>query len=408
MKTFLARQAIYDKEKNIIAYEILYRNSLNNVFDKNTKQEEATYKVIQNISSFGLGKLTNNKLAFINFPEESINTDMATLLPNNKIIIEVLETVEPTKEIIRNLNLLKQKGYSIALDDVSTYKQIEGFLGVIDIVKIDYRISDKYERFNISQKIKKTNIKMLAEKIETKEDLNEAKALGFDYFQGYYFSKPIVLENEDIATRNGTIFNIIAELLKEDFNINRIEELIKKDIGLAYKFLKFINSAYFNFIKDVSSIKHAIMLVGRHELRKWLSIILVSEMNSYIGEEYANNTIIRAKMCELISSRKTGNDNNLAFMVGLFSDINILVKRPLKEVINELPFNYEVKEALLGKDSIYRDILDLVKVYEKMESQEIKKLSNKIGIDELSISDIYLESIDWSTGALFEDVLIKK
>ena len=172
MKIFLARQAIYNKNTKIVAYEILYRNSLENVFDKNQKQEEATYKVIQNISSFGLNILTNNKLAFINFPEEAINSNMATLLPQDKVIIEVLETVKPTKEIIANLKFLRNKGYTIALDDISTYNQVEGFLEVIDIVKIDYKLSNKDERFNIIQKLKNKNIKMLAEKIETENEID--------------------------------------------------------------------------------------------------------------------------------------------------------------------------------------------------------------------------------------------
>ena len=280
MKIFLARQAIYNKNTKIVAYEILYRNSLKNAFDKNQKQEEATYKVMQNISSFGLNILTKNKLAFINFPEEVINSNMATLLPPDKVIIEVLETVEPTKEIIANLKFLRHKGYTIALDDISTYKQVEGFLGVIDIVKIDYKLSNKAERINIIQKLKNKNIKMLAEKIETENEMIEAKILGFDYFQGYYFSKPTVMESEDIAAKNRTIFYVIIELMKEDYDIDRMEDLIKSDIGLTYKFIKFINSAYFSFIQEVSSIKNAVMLIGRNELRKWLCIISISEMNS--------------------------------------------------------------------------------------------------------------------------------
>ncbi|MEG2458170.1 MAG: EAL domain-containing protein, partial [Bacilli bacterium] len=387
--------AIYNKNRKIVAYEILYRNSLENVFDENEKPEEATYKVIQNISSFGLDKLTNNKMAFINFPEEAINDNIATLLPNEKVIIEVLETVMPTKEIISNLIALKRKGYSIALDDISTYSQIEGFLDVVDIVKIDYKLASKYERFKISNKIKGTNIKILAEKIESESEFNEANDLGFDYFQGYYFSKPIVLKSEDISTKNSTIFSGIVELLKEDFDINTMEQLIKSDVGLTYKFLKFINSAYFNFIQEVSSIKYAVMLVGREELRKWLSIISISKMNSTIGEEYSNNTIIRARMCELISGIKVGNDSNLGFMVGLFSDIDILMKKSVDDVVDELPINKKVKEALLGKNNIYKEILDLVIAYENMDTEKVQSIASTLKVDVDRIGAIYLESIEW-------------
>ncbi|NKF06228.1 HDOD domain-containing protein [Clostridium gasigenes] len=400
MKIFLARQAIYNKNTKIVAYEILYRNSLKNEFDKNQKQEEATYKVMQNISSFGLNILTKNKLAFINFPEEVINSNMATLLPPNKVIIEVLETVEPTKEIIANLKFLRHKGYTIALDDISTYKQVEGFLGVIDIVKIDYKLSNKAERINIIQKLKNKNIKMLAEKIETENEMIEAKSLGFDYFQGYYFSKPTVMESEDIAAKNRTIFYVIIELMKEDYDINRMENLIKSDIGLTYKFIKFINSAYFSFIQEVSSIKNAVMLIGTNELRKWLCIISISEMNSNIGEEHANNIIIRARMCELISENKGYNDKDLAFMVGLFSDIHMLMDKSLIDVVEELPIGKEGKAALLGEDNIYSDILNLVIAYENMDEEKIQIISSKTKVNIDKLGEIYLASIEWGSKLL--------
>ncbi|MBU3103694.1 EAL and HDOD domain-containing protein [Clostridium gasigenes] len=400
MKIFLARQAIYNKNTKIVAYEILYRNSLKNAFDKNQKQEEATYKVMQNISSFGLNILTKNKLAFINFPEEVINSNMATLLPPNKVIIEVLETVEPTKEIIANLKFLRHKGYTIALDDISTYKQVEGFLGVIDIVKIDYKLSNKAERINIIQKLKNKNIKMLAEKIETENEMIEAKSLGFDYFQGYYFSKPTVMESEDIAAKNRTIFYVIIELMKEDYDINRMENLIKSDIGLTYKFIKFINSAYFSFIQEVSSIKNAVMLIGANELRKWLCIISISEMNSNIGEEHANNIIIRARMCELISENKGYNDKDLAFMVGLFSDIHMLMDKSLIDVVEELPIGKEGKAALLGEDNIYSDILNLVIAYENMDEEKIQIISSKTKVNIDKLGEIYLASIEWGSKLL--------
>ncbi|MBB6714372.1 EAL and HDOD domain-containing protein [Clostridium gasigenes] len=400
MKIFLARQAIYNKNTKIVAYEILYRNSLKNAFDKNQKQEEATYKVMQNISSFGLNILTKNKLAFINFPEEVINSNMATLLPPDKVIIEVLETVEPTKEIIANLKFLRHKGYTIALDDISTYKQVEGFLGVIDIVKIDYKLSNKAERINIIQKLKNKNIKMLAEKIETENEMIEAKSLGFDYFQGYYFSKPTVMESEDIAAKNRTIFYVIIELMKEDYDIDRMENLIKSDIGLTYKFIKFINSAYFSFIQEVSSIKNAVMLIGANELRKWLCIISISEMNSNIGEEHANNIIIRARMCELISEDKGYNDKDLAFMVGLFSDIHMLMDKSLIDVVEELPIGKEGKAALLGEDNIYSDILNLVISYENMDEEKIQIISSKTKVNIDKLGEIYLASIEWGSKLL--------
>lgn len=220
MDIFIARQAVYDKNEKTVAYELLYRSSLENKFDSSVNPEDATYKVIQNISSFGLEKLTNNKRAFVNFPEEVINSNMATLLPKQRTVIEVLETVKPTKEILDNLLFLKRKGYCIALDDVNDIDKVEKFIGIVDIVKVDFMFSSKEKRIEIVNFIKDNNsksgnIKLLAEKIETKEEFEEAINLGFHYFQGYYFSAPSVILGEDIAIKNTTIFNVLVELLKK-------------------------------------------------------------------------------------------------------------------------------------------------------------------------------------------------
>lgn len=394
MDIFIARQGIYDRDGKVVAYELLYRNSLENSYNPSIEDEISTYKVIENISSFGLDILTNKKRAFVNFSEVLIKKDIATLLPKENIVIEVLETVSPSQEIINKLLFLKELGYCIALDDVIDVKHIINFIGVIDIVKVDFILSSSKSRKEIAYVCNKYNITMLAEKIETSEDLNEAKELGYTFFQGYYYSKPSIFLGKDIAVKNTSIFMLLVELIKEDYDVDKVEYVIKTDVALTYKFLKFINSSYFNFLQEIKSIKQAIVLIGREELRKWLSILSVAEMSS-VNDGYANSIIIRAKFCEEIAKIIYCKDETSAFMVGLFSNIHLMIEKDINYVVQELPLNAEIKNALLGEQNIFRDILDLALAYENIDSDKITEMRKKLSISEGLLWKVYSKSIEW-------------
>lgn len=394
MDIFIARQGIYNSLNKVVAYELLYRNSFKNNFATIIEDEVATYRVIENISSFGLEMLTDNKKAFVNFSEKSILKSMATLLPKENVVIEVLENVNPSKEIIDKLISLKDLGYTIALDDVIEVEYILKFIGVIDIVKVDFLLSSKDTRKKIAYICKKYKIKMLAEKIETEEDLEEAKSLGFEYFQGYYYSKPAVLFGKDISIKNTSIFMLLVELVRDDYDIDKVEHIMKTDIALTYKFLRFINSAYFSFYQEIKSIRQAIMLIGREELRKWISILSVVEMASS-SDDYGKGILIRAKFCEEVAKALDFKEYASAFMVGLFSNMHLMIEKDINYVVDNLPLNIDIKKALLGEENIYRDILDLALAYENVDSNKIEELCNKIVINEGVLWDAYCKSIEW-------------
>ena len=394
MDIFIARQGIYDLNEKVVAYELLYRNSIKNKYDIEIEDEKATYQVIDNISSFGLDVLTENKKAFVNFSEQVIKDNVATLLPKDNVVIEVLETVNPSQEIINKLTALKELGYSIALDDVVSLDYVKKFVGIVDIVKIDFILCDKQEIKEVVFFCKKNNIKVLAEKIETKEDLFEAKNLDCDYFQGYYYSKPSVFLGKEISIKNTSIFMLLVELVRENYNLDKVDYIMKTDLALTYKFLRFINSSYFNFLQEIKSIKQAIMLIGRGELRKWLSILTVSEMSPQ-NEEYTKNIIIRARLCEEIASAINLKDSSSAFMVGLFYNIDEMIDKDIHYVVKTLPLNKDVKRALLGEENIYRNILELSIAYENLDKENIEKLCKKLIINEGKLLDLYYKSLEW-------------
>ena len=397
MDIYLGRQAIYDAKKKLVAYEILFRNSTINKFSADIDEEKATMKLISNCNTIGLDKLTNNKRAFINFPQGSLLKDVATLLPKNIVVIEILETVEPNRDVIVYLTELKEKGYKIALDDVIDNIKVNEFKDLIDIYKIDFINTTKETRKKLIKDIKKINPNavLVAEKVETEEEVIEAKENGYKLFQGFYFSKPTMIFGKDVPVRNLTCFNIMIELLNDDFNVDTIEDIIKSDVGVSYKLLKFLNSATFAFVQKIKSIKQAIALLGKNELKKWLALILISEMNNGQDDEITKDTILRSRFCELIEEKIQPKKKPQAFMVGLFSNLDLFMNKDMSEIMNELPIEDEVKCALLGDECQLKDILELALAYEHMEVEKIDFYVQKLGFDNAELANVYMESLEW-------------
>ena len=397
MDIFLARQAIFDSNYNSIAYELLYRNSKENRFDTSVDEDTATMKLISNCVAIGLGELTNDKRAFINFTNGLIKNEFPSILPKDIVVIEILESVKATNEIIIALNNLKNKGYKLALDDVVDRTKYWEYGKIIDIYKIDFRATNKQERINIIKGIKILNpeAELLAEKVETKEEYDEVRQYNYEYTQGYYFSKPLMMSGKDMPIRNTTCFNIMAELLNDEFNVEKIEGIIKADVAITYKLMRMLNSASFSFVERITSIKQAIILIGKEELNKWLTIIAMSEMESENDREVTTSTIIRARFCELIAEEVSPKKKSKCFMCGLFSNLENFIQKEMSEIIDELPIDEEIRGALIGEKNEINSILRLVQAYEKVDNEEILELSAQLKIDDRLLVTFYIKSINW-------------
>ena len=395
MDIFLARQAVYNKKRNVEYYELLYRNSDTNRFDPNVSSKNATYEVINNISCIGFEVLTINKKGLINCDEEVLMCDAITVLSNSDIIIEILESVIPTIDIIYRIKQLKELGYEIALDDVVDFDYIEKYLPYVKYVKVDFLLTNSKQRYELLQKLKQYKVLLLAEKVESEEEFKEAVSLGCHYFQGYYFSKPNIVKGKDITIKTNIVVDLIKEIANDNFNIEKVENIMKSDVALMYKFMKFINSSFFNFLQEISSIRQAVMLVGQEQLKKWLSIISFVDLNKGNNKEYTNLTIMRARLCELIISEMNKEAGSDGFLVGMFSDLDLLVGDDISKVLSELPVKVEIKKALSGEDNILKKSLDLTLSYERMDLDSIEKLSKEIGINKERLSVLYLTALKW-------------
>lgn len=396
MDIFIGSQNIYNRAGKVVACELLYRNSLLNRYDESVSSEEASYSIIKNITDLGLDIVTGGKIALINCDDKVLRDDIITILPKDKVVIELLETIKPTEEIIKEIKKLSDFGFKLALDDVVDLSEIMDFLPFISCVKVDYKLVKDSKKKVIAEFCKHLGIKMLAEKIENEEEYKEALDLGFDYFQGYYLSKPKVRQAHDVELKSSSLYKLLGEITKDKMDLNKIENIMKSDAGLMYKFIRFVNSASNGFVERVSDIKQSIMLIGEEQFRKWILVFFYADLNGEDNEEYTNTAVVRGRFCELIMEKIDRKKKNDAFISGLLLDINLLLGKEIDEILNEIHMSNEIDNALRGRSGLIKDVLDIAVNYNEMGREQINDLCKKIGIDKNILYKLYLEAKVWA------------
>lgn len=406
MHIFLARQPIFDRNKNVIAYELLFRNGHENAYNS-VDGNEATLKVIANsFYEFDFKSVSDDKKVFINFTEKLITEEIATILPKDYVVIEILENIEPTNEVLNACKKLKARGFTLALDDFVFDKKYIELINLIDIIKVDFMISKGIERKKIFDLLKINNkIKFLAEKVETVEEYNEATALGYSYFQGYYFSKPVIMSAKSIPSNKYTALEIFKLVNQKNFEFSKLESLILKDVGLSYKLTKILKSSAYciKSKSEINSIKYAITFLGEKEIVKWLYVVLLNDLKGESTNELIKVSLQRARFCELICSTNNYHEKSFsAYIVGLFSVMDAILNCPMEVIIKDLYISEEVKDGLTKEGNIINSILKLAVSYGKGNWEEASEYTQKLNVDMNSIPEIYLETLKWTDGINFE------
>ena len=396
MDLFVARQPIFDKNLNVYGYELLYRSQQTEAYD-GIDADRATLDVIHNaFLLIGSHDLAGGKKVFINFTKNILQNGIAYNLPKDVTVIELLETIEVDDDVIAACAKLKKAGYSLALDDyVGDCRS--SLVDFVDIIKVDFMACGIEARRQLIEEYSDKNVKLLAEKTETVEDFLEAKQLGYSYFQGYFFSKPVIVSRKDIPTSKIAYLGILQEINSEDLDINGLEGIIKRDTALTFKLLKYVNSSFFGLRKEVESIKHALVLLGQREVKKWASLVVITIIAQDKAVELLVSSLIKAKFCELLAHEEGLRDKEaMSFLVGMFANIDAFIGRPLAEIVDEMSLSDEVKAALKGESNTYRDMLDVVLTYEKGEWDEFLLHAGKFKIDKKRIPELYVESVAWA------------
>jgi c-di-GMP-related signal transduction protein len=394
VETFVARQPIFDRNEKIFAYELLFRQGNENFYNS-LDGDKATGDVISNsFLTIGMDTLTGGKRGFINFTANSLKNQIAYSLPKECMGIEVLENVEPEKDIILACKQLKEAGYLIVLDDFVFEPKFWPLIDLADIIKVDFLRTDEHERKNILKRVGLRKIKFLAEKVETRDDFLQAFHMGYCYFQGYYFCKPVVISGKSIPLFKLNCLRLMEEINNTEVDFEKINYFIKGDVSLSYNLLKFINSSAFGLKTKINSIKQALVLLGLSEVRKWASIIVLQNIGEDKPNELVVNSVVRATFGEaLVRKTVLKEQATNIFLMGMFSLIDAFLDRPLADVLAELPITNEIKRALLGEENQIRPFLDLILAYEKADWVNFSVYAQKVHIDESEVPNLYLQAL---------------
>lgn len=390
---YIGRQPIYDRDLNVVAYELLYRSSDSCNQAENSDGEMMTTQVLINaFMEIGFDNLVGEKKAFINMPRGFLLGEYTLSLPNDRVILEVLEDIVIDDEVIFSVQNLANQGYKIALDDFVYHKSLKPLIDIANIIKIDLTKLSFYEIEKHVAILKKDyDVKLLAEKVETKKDFDFCKQLDFEYYQGYFFSRPQIIKATKMPTNRLAVLRLIAEINEPEITYKKLEISISKDVLLSYKLLRVINSAANFSSQKIESMNHALTILGLKNIRNWVTMIVLAGVNEK-SNELMKCAMIRAKMCELLAKLVNARYVDTYFTVGLFSNLDALMDQPLVDLLTPLPLTIEIKQALLDQSGNMGKILACAIAYEKGD------WSNVVidDVDPTQIKQAYFDALYWS------------
>ena len=393
---FIARQPIVDSKHQLVAYELLFRHSANAQSARIESDVDAGITVISNtLCNMGTEWLLKGKLAFVNMEASMLMSSFSTLLPHDKVVIELLETVEVTQEVLDRLAELKASGYRFALDDFHYRPESEPLLPLANYVKLDVLAHSPADLAKMVKQVKRHPVKLVAEKVETLEQFRHCRELGFDYFQGYYFARPENMVAKIINPGHATVLQLL-EKVREGADVKDLESLFKKDVALTFKLLRYINSAGFGLSCEVQSIRHAVSILGMQPLYRWLTLLLVTAGGSPTSPTLSRTAITRGRLCELLGKHilSKGDQDNL-FIVGVFSLLPAFLEMPMEQVLERVVITDKLADALMDRSGLYGPFLSLVEAVESGDEAQLEDLATSLMLSPAQVSEAHLQALAW-------------
>jgi EAL and modified HD-GYP domain-containing signal transduction protein len=403
MDVFVARQPIFDARHRVLGYELLYRRDVVAQAAENGAGNGTYSLMVDALLGLGLSQLTGGRTAYINVSKEMLVEGVADLLNPTEVVLELVEEIEPDDQVLEVCRDLVERGFRLALDHFVFDPTYAPLLELADVVKVDV-LSTGEGRLDFEvASLKPYRVKLLAEKVESAEVHAKCVELGFEMFQGFHYFRPEQLTKKDLSTQSVTVVRLLNLLKDMNATDTVIEEAFRSDPGLSYKLLRMVNSAAMGG-RGVESIRHALRLLGRDPLYRWLSLLLLSgrDRRGELRAEIVRSALLRGRMCELASDAMRGPGNrgipspDAMFLVGLFSHMDALLHMPMEDVLEQISLSDDVRAAILDKAGPGGALLSAVMAYEEAEWELAEKYLAAIGADASSISDVYLDAVTWA------------
>jgi EAL and modified HD-GYP domain-containing signal transduction protein len=402
MDVFVGRQPILDRSQRLFGYELLFRSGAG-LNEFKLGEGSATPQLVSNsLLAIGFENIVGGRKAFINLDRDTLLSQLYTTLPRGQTVLELLETIQPDAEVIAACARARREGYTTALDDYTGDASFDGLLPFIDVVKVDFLLTTVEQQDRFVRDFRRRGITMLAEKVETQEEFQRARNMGYELFQGYFFARPAIVRGQRIPATKYTCIQILNELRRPELDFDRLEKLIRVDVGLSFKLFRYVNSARFSTSSEIRSISHAFAVLGEQAIRQWMVIAALPSLARDKPGELVTLSLIRARLCELASAAAEFHNRSQAFLAGLFSLLDGLLDLPLEEALAQINVDPAVRTALLhpSEDDPLGCVYLLVRAFEAADWDRANRLAARLRLDPSSMATFYSESLLWAQETL--------
>lgn len=403
-KYLIGRQPILNRDEQIYAYELLFRSADSLGAANVNDASQATASVILNtLAGFGVKQILGNHLGFINLELDILMSDSLELLPKDMVVLELLESLAVTPALIERCQELKEAGFVLALDDHEFSPVYEELYQIIDIVKVDLFVTPVDTLEPTIERYRAYPFRLLAEKVESKEEFLKCLDMGFDYFQGYYFAKPALIEKKKIDEGGAALLKLMRQLM-DDAEIDDIEKTFRSSPGLTYKLLLLVNSVSFAGLQKIQTVRHAISMLGRAQLKRWVQLALFATDDSHaMANPLVDMAAVRGGFMEqmaAVTPRLRGNREapDQAFMTGILSLLESLYDIPMHQITEELNLSEEVQQALVDREGIYGDLLALAEALEQVDFVRASELLGPLAIPYSTVMQAQMKAYNWQAG----------
>jgi c-di-GMP-related signal transduction protein len=391
---FVARQPILGADEKVFGYELLFRNGVEDFFNC-SDLDEASRSTLNTSMLLGLDVLCDGQRAFINCTRDILLKDYVTLLPSGQTVVEILETVPADDLVVAACRRLKEAAYMIALDDFAVNDPREALTDLADIIKVDLRTTSAADAAAMVKRYGPWRCRMLAEKVETRDEFLAAKKAGFLYFQGYFFRRPEVLTAHEIPANRLKYLRMLKAVSLPELDVREIENLVKGEASLCYRLLRYLNSAAFGFANEIHSVRHALAILGEREVRRWIRLVATLGAGQGKTSELVLSAMVRARFSELLSPKIAHGDSDL-FLMGLLSLMDAILEIPMSQVLDNVPIDQETKSVLLGGASRLRLFYKLMLAQESGEWKTVSELTGQLHLTESDVAGSYWQAMQWA------------
>ncbi|MFQ5542914.1 MAG: EAL and HDOD domain-containing protein [Nitrospiria bacterium] len=399
---YLGRQPILDQKNQVLGYELLFRSGNSLVADFDNISKASIGVIMKTLSEFGLQEVVGKRhQAFFNVSTEVLMSEMIELVPKEQVVIELLESIEISPAVVERCRTLKKMGFRLALDDFLYKPVYEPLFDIVDIVKVDLlQMTPKSLEETVSI-LKKWPLTLLAEKVEDDEQFKQTKTLGFDLFQGYYFARPTIISEKKIDPALVTVLGLMDQVLR-DSDLGEIVDIFKRSPSLSYNLLRLVNSVAMGVRQKIDSVRHAVVMLGRENLRRWAQVLLFTQGETPGHQNPLLQTAAnRGRFLELLISKGAAGEmsegiSEHGFMVGILSLLDVLMGKSMKEILSQLTLADAVRDALLTREGTLGKLLFLIERLEQTDFKAIDSIMNDIPIELSQVFAAEREAAIWT------------